>query len=205
MNRLRQYTALFVVFYCIRAFAADGDFYRLFQSAVTNYYRPLHNAATNGQSIEIDSPLLVDTNNTGFKLTNAVLHLEALTANGEPSGIRLGMSMEEVVARWGKPIGIDPQCLGYPHFIYTEAHVYFEAASNSVKAIHGDVPDLARTLGTWPTTEDCIREIGAPSQRQYYAGGTHCYLIYEKPKGRIRLLCVSGKLTSIEWGPDLRK
>jgi len=194
MSTAHPYLVVFVALYCIRAFAADGNFYRLFQSA-----------ATNERSMEIYSPHLVDTNNTGFKLTNALLHLDALKADGEPSGIRLGMSMEEVVAQWGKPIGIDPQCLGYPHFIYREAHVYFDKASNSVKAIHGDVPDLARTLGTWPTTEDCIRQIGTPSQRQYHAEGTHYYLVYENPKGRMRLLCISGKLTGIEWGPDLRK
>jgi len=194
MSTIRQYTALVAVFHCICASAADGDFYRLFQSAVTNYYRPLENVATNGQSIEIGSPLLVDTKNTGFKMTNVLLHLQALKANGEPSGIRLGMTMEKVVARWGRPLGMDPHCMGFPHFIYTDAHVYFEPASNSVRAIHVDLADLARALGIWPSLEDCVGKVGRPSRRISLEEGTICRLVYQKPEGRISLSCDSGKL-----------
>ncbi len=188
-----------MVFFCIRVFAADGDFYRLFQSAVTNYYLPLQK-----QSLRMDSPLLVDTNNTGFKLTNVLLHLETLKANGEPSGIRLGMRMEDVVARWGKPLWIDPQCSGYPRFAYSEAHVYFEPASNSVRAITADIPELAEALATRHTEEDCVRKLGRPSRRIYNAEASSCCLVYEKPDGKVRLFCNSGKLVTIAWGPDLR-
>jgi hypothetical protein len=201
---MRQYTALFVVFYCVGSFAAEGDFYLLFQRAVTNYYQPLPHTATNGQLIEMDSPLLVDTNNMGSRATNVLLHLEALKANGEPSGIRLGMRMEDVVARWGKPLFIDPQCSGYPHFGYSEAGVYFEPTTDSVRAFHVDLVELARTLPTWPTVEDCIRKVGRPSQRIDRDKGTSSCLVYEKPGGKIRVFCVSGKLVSIAWGPDLR-
>jgi hypothetical protein len=197
MKIVRQYAVLMVVFFCVRVLAADGDFYRLFQSAVTNSYLPLQR-----QSLRMDSPLLVDTNNTGYKLTNVLLHLERLRANGEPSGIRLGMKMEDVVARWGKPLWIDPQCGGYPHFAYSEAHVYFEPATNSVRAFHADLAELARTLPTWPTVEDCLRKVGKPSQRIYLPTGIS-HLVYEASEGRIRLSCNSDTLlVGVGWGPE---
>ena len=117
------------------------------------------------------------------------------------------MSMEQVVAKWGKPLEIEPRwCLGGPCFFYADAHVYFGAGSNSVQAIGASLPDLARTLPAWPTVEDCIRKLGKPSQRKDYAEGTHCYsLVYDRPKGRFSLGCAFGKLTSIEWGRELVK
>jgi hypothetical protein len=183
-------------FLCIRVYAADGDFYRLFQSAVTNSYLPLQR-----QALRMDSPLLVDTNNTGYKLTNVLLHPEGLKANGEPSGIRLGMKMEDVVSAWGKPLLIDPQCAGYPHFGYSDAHVYFEPASNSVRAFGGYLAEPATNV---PSVEDCVRKVGRPSRRINNNGAASCCLVYEGRRGKIRLFCVAGKLTSIEWGPDLR-
>jgi hypothetical protein len=195
MNKARQYAALFLVLYCATSCAAGSDFYRLFQAATTN------------EQMAITSPLLVDTNNMGFKSTNVLLHLKSLKPNGEPSGIRLGMSMEQVVAKWGKPFEIMPRwCLGGPCFFYADAHVWFGAGRNSVQAIDATIPEeLARTLPAWPTVEDCIRKLGKPSQRKDYADGTHCYLVYDSPKGRFRLGCAFGKLTTIEWGRELVK
>jgi hypothetical protein len=190
MSISRPNAALLLAF-CLAASADGADFYRLFQMAATN------------EQAAITSPLLVDTNNTGFKLTNVLLHLEALKPDGQPSGIRLGMSMEQVVAQWGKPVQIEPQwCLGGPCFFYRELQVHFGAGSNRVKAIDASVVDLAGTLPTWPTQKDCTRKIGKPSQRKYYAEGTHCYLVYQKPDGRIRLICADGKLMSIYWGAE---
>ena len=47
--------------------------------------------------------LLINATNTGLKITNAVVDLKDVIASGEVSGVRLGMTMDEVVARWGKP------------------------------------------------------------------------------------------------------
>src|SRR5436305_132993 len=97
MNTARQYAVLFLTLYCATSFAAGNDFYRLFLATATN------------EQLAFTSPLLVDTNNAGFKVTNVLLHVEALKPDGEPSGIRLGMTMDQVVAKWGKPLEIEPR------------------------------------------------------------------------------------------------
>jgi len=195
MRTVRQCVALLAAFCCVSTFAADGDFYRLFQVAATN------------EPGGITSPLLVDTNNSGFKLTNALLHLEALKPDGEPSGIRLGMSMERVVAQWGRPLEIQPQwCMQGPCFLYADVMCLFKAGSNYVSAIRtGNLPDLARTLPAWPTVTDCVRKLGQPSRRKDYAEWTHCYLVYETPKGGFKLTFSGGDLVDIDWGPDATK
>jgi hypothetical protein len=195
MSSVRQQAASLAVLWCVSSLAAAGDLYRLLQLAATN------------EPGGIASPLLVDTSNHGFKLTNALLHLEALKPDGEPSGIRLGMTMEQVVAQWGRPLEIEPQwCMGGPCFFYADVMCHFGAGSNRVCAIWAsNLPDLARTLPIWPTLEDCIRKLGQPSQRKDYAEGTHCSLVYETSRGRIKLVCAHGKLTDINWGPGQRE
>jgi hypothetical protein len=58
------------------------------------------------------SPVLIDTNNTGTKITNAVLDLRSLRQTGAISGMNLGMTMDDAVHQWGKPTGgWSPGCL----------------------------------------------------------------------------------------------
>ena len=115
---------LHISLWCIRASAGDGDFYVLFQFAGTDEL----NAIT--------SPLVADTKNAKFTLTNVLLQMEPLNANGEPSGIQVGMTVEKVVAQWGKPYRLEPHsCLRDPFFFCREVQVHFEAGSNRVQAI----------------------------------------------------------------------
>src|SRR5467141_1173381 len=74
----------------------EADFYRTFLSMVdTNAER----------AVAIRSPLLIDTNNAAPKLTNLVMDLAESKENGRLGGIQLGMTMEQIIARWGKPKG----------------------------------------------------------------------------------------------------
>ena len=82
--------------------------------------------------------------------------------------------------------------------------MYFEPASNSVRAITADIPDLGEALASLHTEEDCVRKLGRPSRRIYDAEADSCCLVYEQPEGKVRLFCNSGKLVTIAWGPDLR-
>ena len=61
---------------------------------------------------------LVDTNNQGpFLGTNALPFFRFRTA-GELGGIKLGMTMSEVVAAWGKPRLLYPHCGIGPRLMY---------------------------------------------------------------------------------------
>lgn len=60
---------------------------------------------------------LVDTNNFGPVLTNAPISYAGFT-HGELAGIRLGTTMDEVVATWGRPSRAYTRCYGGPRFWY---------------------------------------------------------------------------------------
>ena len=71
-----------------------GDFYRQFLSLVDT---------NQPGALPVRSLLLTDTNNTARKLTNTVVNLSNVWEWGEIAGVRLGTTMEEVAALWGKP------------------------------------------------------------------------------------------------------
>src|SRR5437868_13685720 len=108
---MRTYCILALAICCFSSRAADDEFYRHDSTLVDTNQRPLR---------PVTSPLLVDSKNTGAKVTNAVLNLEGLQQAAELSGVRLGMTMGEVVGCWGKPKGASsPGCLhGLPTFFY---------------------------------------------------------------------------------------
>jgi hypothetical protein len=66
----------------------------------------------------VSDPSLVDTNNPGPALRNKPLPFSLLRTVGALAGIRLGMSMTEVVAAWGKPAGLFTRCGIGPLFTY---------------------------------------------------------------------------------------
>ena len=133
-----------------------GDFYQQFLSAVdTNKYtQPLSAIAG-----------LVDMNNTGIKVTNAVVDLGALKQGGEISDVRLGMTMQEVVDRWGKPTGGWSRCLhGLVTFSYTKVSLGFEA--NRLETIRFSPPEkLAGGLSPTSPVEEFVRVLGTPTSR----------------------------------------
>src|SRR5437660_4069986 len=118
---------------------ADQEYYHTFLGMVdTNSTR----------IVSLESPILIDTNNNTLQLTNFVMNLADTKANGQLGRIRLGMTMEEVVARWGKPGCFWSRCYGGPRFCYAGGlSVIFEPGSNSVLSvlwIRHEPPDFPR-------------------------------------------------------------
>ena len=84
--------------------AVGQEYYKAFQTFV----------ATNSHDKNdwILAPHLVDTNNTALKTTNVVLSADRGKGVASIGGVRLGMTMEDVVATWGKPIRALRWCQG---------------------------------------------------------------------------------------------
>jgi hypothetical protein len=61
---------------------------------------------------------LVDTNNQGPVITNLPVLFKMFHESGELAGVKLGMSMTEVVALWGKPRRLYRYCFIGPRFWY---------------------------------------------------------------------------------------
>ena len=123
-----------------------GDFYQQFLSAVdTNKFTQPLGAL----------PGLVATNNTGIKVTNAVVDLKSLKQSGEISCMRLGMTMQEVVDRWGKPKAGWSRCLhGLITFTYTGVSLGFEGSR--LETIHFTAP--ARLAGGLSSIKGSVNE-----------------------------------------------
>jgi hypothetical protein len=61
---------------------------------------------------------LITTNNPGPVLTNAPVPYSRFAEHGELAGIKLGMTMDEVVSAWGKPHALFTRCVFGPRFWY---------------------------------------------------------------------------------------
>jgi hypothetical protein len=79
----------------------------------------------------VTNAVLVDKNNRAPKLTNTVLSLLKLATEGEVGNIRLGMTMDEIVTRWGKPIWLHPNCDGGHLLNFTDCSLVFRGNSLS--------------------------------------------------------------------------
>jgi hypothetical protein len=88
------------------AAGADNEFYQRFVEAKSK---------TNGFLYEVS---LIDTNNSGPNLTNVAVPFAKFAQEGELVGIKLGMTMSEVVAAWGKPRSLFTHCVFGPRFWY---------------------------------------------------------------------------------------
>ena len=191
MRRKYTFLLLFSWFSCL---AGEDEFYRKFLSIV----------GTNEDMLQLTSSLLVDTNNAAPRLTNNVFNLARLQANGELSGIRLGMRMEEVVAAWGKPRDLYSKCLGGgPRFFYEgSTFVDFESGANSAKEIHAsDWPDSTRPPRERATVQDCLVVFSKPSRRVYSGQATHFVMIYAGTNSVTEFQCYKGLICGI----DLRR
>jgi hypothetical protein len=175
---------------CFSYSAADDGIYRRFSIMIDT-----------NEAADVSS--LVDTNNTGFKLTNDLPNLVMLKNNRQLAGVRLGMTMEDVVARWGKPYILYPKCYGGgPRFWYDDAMVDFEPGSNSVKTIMVEAwPDSARPRPAGPTLEDCVRIFGKPARREHSNAETNrCALTYVTTNSVIKFECSRSRVYEIELG-----
>lgn len=176
----------FLVFLCLicavgsRGFA--GEYYRQFVSS----------AGTNEDCACLDDyPFLVDTNNTGTKLASGPLNLQSLKERGELSGIRLGMTMDEVVGRWGKPYGgyAPKGCLhDLPTFFYGDVSLAFEGPLLETIYIK-----LNRTLSI---TSSVVRALGTPTSSSEGTGKRR-YLSYISSKLGIELVFYKDLLSGV--------
>jgi hypothetical protein len=161
-----------------------GDFYRQFLILVDT---------NQPGALPVASPLLIDTNNSAPKLTNTLVNLSNACARGEIAGVRLGMTMEEVAARWGKPQSLWGRCYGGPRFYYTDASVIFDPSSNSVMRIFTHrLPRLDGGLSASSSAEQFEAVLGKPVARQERPRFDLLDLIYQSPLCTLRVDFDSG-------------
>jgi hypothetical protein len=97
----------------LNALGADSTFYQRLQAAEeAEESRMLVCDLTSSRGDSGDGYIhdtsLVDTNNSRPILTNAPVSYAGFTSRGELAGIKLGMTMSEVVGVWGKPKRLGP-------------------------------------------------------------------------------------------------
>jgi hypothetical protein len=162
---------------------AESSFYRVFSDSV----------GTNGlmHPVAVTSPLLVDTNNTVFKLGGTTNNLAAMRDSGEISGIRLGMTMSEVVAKWGKPRGFWSRCCGGHRFCYSDVSLVFHGdslwdvcvpAGSNVDESAGQSLHFEKDLSATSRIDAVVRVLGEPTRRVTDAKWGHEFCVYESPQ-----------------------
>jgi hypothetical protein len=122
MKAIHLHCTMLMLLCCFKCSASGPDFYQRFVSLVDT------NALVQQWVTNSD---LVDKNNTAPKLTNSVISLHKLRTEGEVGNIRLGMTMQDVVACWGKPILLHPKCDGGHRFSFTDCSLVFTGNSLS--------------------------------------------------------------------------
>src|SRR5207249_4838362 len=154
MRTILQFTTFLVIASCG---AGEIRFYPRLSSLID----------PNGPLTGITSPLLTETNNTAAKVVNATAILPQIKRSGEIAGIRLGMTAEEVVARWGRPRWIWSRCYGGPRLCYSGASIVLEPTANSVKTIllemgSGDTRGRSHPF----TVSQSLTAFGEPTSRK---------------------------------------
>ena len=188
---MRAWFTILVTLTVLNCGGAD-DYYRHFIDA----------AATNNSKLHrIDSPFLIDTTKAASKLTNAVVNLGSLLTNGEICRIRLGMTMDEVVARWGKPRAIWSRCyFPYPTFMYLDAALGFKGNSLEGVSLVGVKPFVREyrwrnSDSTQSVIEECLRCLGPAKSRK--DSNRRCQLIYEASDIKMSLDFSDGEMDSL--------
>jgi hypothetical protein len=130
-------------------------------------------------------PTLIDTNNTGIKVTNTVLDLGNLKQRGEISGVSLGMTMQGVVDSWGKPQGGWSRCLhGLITFFYSGVSLGFEGNRLETICLFPS-GKFAGGLSSGSQAKEFVQVLGPPTERRM--SGNNCSLVYLSPGGNLRL------------------
>jgi hypothetical protein len=86
----------------------------------------------------VSDPTLVDTNNAGPLLPAAPVAFAGFSKAGDFAGIKLGMTMSEVVAAWGKPRGLYTRCGIGPRFYYGHSMSLFFLDERLVRIVLSD-------------------------------------------------------------------
>jgi hypothetical protein len=158
----------------------ESAFYRSFLSqATTNDLQHL--------GIAMTSPTLTDTNNTSPKLAGVTNSLTAMKERGEVGGIRIGMSMSDVVSEWGKPSRFFARCMGGPRLDYSDATLIFHGdvlwevlLSRTPGVVHSSsrAVRFEQGLSLDSSLQDCVRVLGEPTRRSRWNDAVD-YLVYE--------------------------
>jgi hypothetical protein len=189
---MRAFHSLLValsLFCCYGTGAVAGEFYDRFLSLVD----------TNAPgALPVRSPLLTDTNNVAAKLTNCIVNLSNACSAGEIGGVRLGMTMEEVTALWGKPRYFHGRCFGGPNFSYEDVNVVFDPSRNSVMLITVKGARLDGGLSTESSAEQFESVLGNPVTRKERPNFHQLDLTYESARSTLRLSFFEGWLQYIQ-------
>jgi hypothetical protein len=178
MLSMRRYLLFFCAFCGICLPTDAGEFYLKFLSLVDTNQRPLR---------PITFQALVDTNNTESKITNAAVDLDRLRLDAGISGVRVGMTMDEAIARWGKPKGgYSPGCLhGLTTFFYSDVALGFEG--DRLETIQITPPrKLGGGLSSESKVQDFVRVLG-PSTNRRDGSSDSCNLVYLSAAASLRL------------------
>ena len=219
MKRALQYSAVCLCLWRFSSFGAAEDFYSLFLSQVGTNYNGAVYSMYFWPGEEVRAPLLTDTNNTAPKLTKSKLSELTLRPQVAVAGVRLGMTMDQVVSAWGKPRAVSLYHNGaprlsyrdstYPGQPYATADVLFHPGTNSVMAIwvvfwrEQAKPFLA------PKVDECLRVLGEPAARNYIPEPLeprkeppkhwYCRMVYKQPP--LVLYFADGQLMALEVNP----
>jgi hypothetical protein len=153
-----------------RGAADEGDYYQRFLAALPS-----------AESDFISGSALVDTNNAGPVITNQPLFFRRFHDLGELAGGKLGMTMSEVVAVWGKPRLLYSHCYIGPRFWYVRNHGFGDLSLSFKRdrlvliGITGRTLQMMRFdngLNGQMQQMDCERLLGPPTVRTPDPQGT---------------------------------
>jgi len=106
----------------LNAVGAESTFYQREQAAeeaeASRMMAHVFDSKFHAEDGYIQDSSLIDTNNLLPVLTNAPVSYAGFTSRGELAGIKLGMTMSEVVAVWGKPKRLSSSWVIGPRFYY---------------------------------------------------------------------------------------
>lgn len=116
---------------------------------------------------------LVDTNNARPDLTNAAVLYSNFAARGELAGVKLGMTMGDVVAVWGKPRRLFTHCIIGPRFWYGpkgegDTSLFFVSNRLVLIAVDGDAAKSLKFdngLTGARSRAECEKLLGEPALR----------------------------------------
>jgi hypothetical protein len=167
--------------------AAQNDYYSCFTNSI----------GTPSGIVQIKDPSLLDTNNTGLKLTNALLDLENFCRTGEISDLRVGMTMDQTIAVWGKPKAAFNRCvMALATFWYNDVALAFEG--NELEAVRIDSrATFLKGLSTSSAPADFVRVFGSPT-RQLEKEGVVRSLDYVGAKGSVRFYFWDDQVSCVE-------
>jgi hypothetical protein len=95
---------------CLDVLAAEPDYYARFEQVLKS-----------GHGGFVEDASLINTNTPIPISTYTPVSLSALMSRGELCGVRLGMTMSDVVRIWGKPNALYTFCIIGPRFWYTDS------------------------------------------------------------------------------------